>query len=270
MDAETRGRVKGLVSDFMDRWLNDNFPEGELAMIEEEGVSPSGLLAPFHDALVPAITQLKERSFSTRLGNLHERVAKAIARPVHAEVRIAYDLTGEIPLVTREWIAQRVAQLRGRAARPDFEFERQNIIGGIGHRVTVLIPDMDLFIRTHEGEEHYFEIKSPKANIGQAAAVKEQLMTAVAMRQSQQAWAWWGVPYNPYGSAPFSHPFAQPFFDFEREVMIGAKFWNFVAQSDETYEELLDVYREVGVAFQGRLSEIRRRLEEATRRSADA
>lgn len=253
----------------MDRWLAHNFPVGELAMIEE-GVSPSGLLAPFHDALVPGISQLKERSFSTRLGNLHERVAEAIARPVHAEVRIAYAVTGAIPLVTREWIAQRVAQLRGRAARPDFEFERQNIIGGIGERVTVLIPDMDLFLRTHKGEEHYFEIKSPKANIGQAAAVKEQLMTAVAMRQSEQARAWWGVPYNPYGAAPFSHPFAQPFFDFEREVMIGPKFWNFVGQSNETYEELLDVYRAVGEASKGRLSEIRRRLEEATRHSGHA
>lgn len=234
----------------MGRWLDDNFPVSELAMIEE-GVSPSGLLAPFHDALVPGITQLKERAFSTRLGNLHERVAEAIARPVHAEVRIAYDLTGAIPLVTREWIAQRVAQLRGRAAGPDFEFERQNLIGGIGQSVTVLIPDMDLFLRTQEGEEHYFEIKSPKPNIGQAAAVKEQLMTAVAMRQSDRAWAWWGVPYNPYGTAPFSHPFAQPFFDFEREVMIGPDFWNFVGKSDDTYEKLLDAYREVGERFRG-------------------
>jgi len=81
-------------------------------MIEEEGASPSGLLAPFHDALVPGITLMKERSFSTRLGNLHERVAEVIARPIHAEVRTAHDLRGAIPLVTREWIAQRVAQLR--------------------------------------------------------------------------------------------------------------------------------------------------------------
>jgi hypothetical protein len=82
--------------------------------------------------------------------------------------------------------------------------------------------------------------------------------------------AWWGVPYNPYGNAPFSHAFALPFFDFEREVMIGPEFWSFVGQSDETYEELLDIYREVGEAFQGRLSGIRRQLEEATRFSGDA
>jgi hypothetical protein len=151
----------------MGHWLDDNFPAGELAMIEE-GVSPSGLLAPFHDALVPGITQLKERSFSTRLGNLHERVAEVIARSVHAEVRISYDLTGTIPLVTREWIAQRVAQLRARVAKPDFEFERQHVIGGIGQSVADLIPDVDLFVETHEGEEHYFE------------------MTTVAMRQSER------------------------------------------------------------------------------------
>jgi hypothetical protein len=212
---------------------------------------------------------MKERSFSTRLGNLHERVADVIARPIHAEVRTAYDLRGPIPLVTREWIAQRVAQLRRREAGPDFAFERENIIGGIGERVNVLIPDMDLFIRTHEGEEHYFEIKSPKANLGQAAAMKEQLMTAVAMRQSEDAWAWWGIPYNPYGSAPFAHSFAQGFFDFSREVTIGPQFWNFVGRSDQTYEELLDVYREVGESTRDRIGEIRRRLEDAARQPAD-
>jgi len=147
-----------------------------------------------------------------------------------------------------------------REAQPDFEFERENIIGGIGERVNVLIPDMDLFIQTQEGEEHYFEIKSPKANLGQAVAMKEQLMTAVAMRQTEDAWAWWGIPYNPYGSAPFAHSFAQGFFDFDREVMIGAQFWNFVGRSDQTYEELLDIYREVGESTRDRLSEIVRRV----------
>jgi hypothetical protein len=260
MDPNTRSTLQQLVTDFMRSWIDDNFPSDELEMIEEEGVSPSGLLAPFHDALVPGITLMKERSFSTRLGNLHERTARTIAEPVHQDVRISYDLQGAIPLVTREWIVQRVGQLRTRKATPDFEFERRNLIGAIGEQVNVVVPDIDLFIRTNEDEEHYFEIKSPKANLGQAAAMKAQLMTAVAMRQSENAWAWWGVPYNPYGQAPFSHAFAQPFFDFEREVMIGPAFWNFVGQSDDTYAEVLAVYRDVGESFSTRLQTLRERL----------
>ncbi len=66
-------RVKTLLREFMDTWIGKQYEE--LRRIEEEGISPSGLLAPFHDALVPGIRGLGERGFSTALGNLHERIA---------------------------------------------------------------------------------------------------------------------------------------------------------------------------------------------------
>lgn len=50
----------------MERWLDQALPADELRLIEREGISPSGLLAPFHDALVPGIKVLGERAFSTR------------------------------------------------------------------------------------------------------------------------------------------------------------------------------------------------------------
>jgi Type II restriction endonuclease, TdeIII len=49
------------------------------------------------------------------------------------------------------------------------------------------------------------------------------------------------------------------FFEFEHEVMLGKPFWEFVG-GDGTYEELLDVYREVGEDFAERLRELRARL----------
>ena len=76
-------------------------------------------------------------------------------------------------------------------------------------------------------------------------------MSALAIRQSESAFAWWGIPYNPYGVGPYLHAFALPFFDFEHEVMIGEEFWNFVG-GEGAYEELLEVYREVGEEFADR------------------
>jgi hypothetical protein len=78
-----------------------------------------GLLTPFHDALVPGITLLGERSFSTRLGNLHEKVAALVAAEVHAEVRQPHDLSGRDPGAPREFITQRISALEGREAQPD-------------------------------------------------------------------------------------------------------------------------------------------------------
>jgi Type II restriction endonuclease, TdeIII len=258
LNAETRERVEALLTNFMERWIADSIPAGELEQIARESVSPRGLLTPFHDALVPGITLLGERSFSTRLGNLHEDIAAVIAEEIHADVQQPLDLTGSIPVLSREFITQRIRQLERRRAEPDALYEREQLLGHFGERVSASTR-IDLYIRTHGAEEHFFEIKSGKPNKGQCIEMKERLMTALAIRHSESALAWWGIPYNPYGLGPYLHSFALPFFDFEHEVMIGEPFWNF-AGGPGTYEELLGAYRQIGEEFSERLRELRERL----------
>ena len=128
----TQEKVKTLLRDFMGVWIAKQYEE--LRRIDEEGVSPSGILAPFHDALVPGIRGLGERGFSTALGNLHERIALEIAREVHADVRRAHDLSGNLPVLAREFITQRVGQLEDGAARPDHSYEREQLLGPSARR----------------------------------------------------------------------------------------------------------------------------------------
>ncbi len=61
MNAETRAQVRALISGFMEKWIADSIPPAELERIAREGVSLTGLLTPFHDALVPGITLLVSR-----------------------------------------------------------------------------------------------------------------------------------------------------------------------------------------------------------------
>ena len=258
MDPETGARVRALLSRFMQRWIDDSIPGRELERIRREGVSPSGLLTPFHDALVPGITLLGERSFSTRLGNLHEKVAAVVAQAVHPEVRQPHDLAGSIPVLSREFITQRIRQLERRAAQPDARYEREQLLGHFGEEVSAATR-IDLSIRTEAGDEHYWEIKSGKPNLGQCKEMKERLMTALAIRRGERARAWWGVPYNPYGHGEYRHSYPLSFFDFEHEVMLGERFWDFVGGSG-AYRDLLELYREVGDEFAGRLGELREQL----------
>jgi len=258
MNSETRGQVRALISDFMEKWIADAIPAEELERIAQEGVSPSGLLTPFHDALVPGITLLGERSFSTRLGNLHEKIAAAIAEEVHADVRQPHDLSGAIPVLSREFITQRVDALEHRKVQPDAAYEREQIFGHFGNQVNAGTR-IDLYIRTHDGEDHYFEIKSAKPNKGQCAEMKTRLLTALAIRRQDSTHTWWGVPYNPYGRGEYRWVYPLAFFDFEHEVMLGQSFWDFVGGAG-TYEELLEVYREVGEEFADRLRELREQL----------
>jgi type II restriction endonuclease TdeIII len=258
VDAETRDQVRDLISGFMERWVADSIPAEELERIAREGVSPRGLLTPFHDALVPGITLLGERSFSTRLGNLHEKVAAVIATEAHAEVHQPHDLSGAIPVLSREFITQRIGALERRDAQPAAAYEREQILSHFGDVVNAGTR-IDLYIRTHGGEDHYFEIKSAKPNKGQCIEMKARLLTALAIRRQPSTNTWWGVPYNPYGRGEYRHVYPLSFFDFEHEVMLGEPFWEF-AGGNGTYEELLDVYRQVGEDFTERLRELRERL----------
>lgn len=255
MNTETRAQVRALISDFMAKWIADSIPATELERIAAEGVSPSGLLTPFHDALVPGITLLGERSFSTRLGNLHEKIAAVIASEIHADVRQPHDLAGAIPVLSREFITQRISALEHREAEPDASYEREQIFSHFGNQVNAATR-IDLYIRTHSGEDHYFEIKSAKPNKGQCIEMKQRLLTALAIRRQESTRTWWGVPYNPYGRGEYRWVYPLTFFDFEDEVMLGFPFWGFVGGTG-TYEELLDIYRQVGDEFAERIRELR-------------
>ena len=230
-------------------WLDD-VPDPAEREIE-------GLVAPFHDALVPGIRLLNERSFSTRLGNLHERVANVIAAEVHADVRQALDLTGTIPVLSREFITQRIAQLERRQASPDALYERDQIRGHFGNEVQAGTR-IDLWIRMHTGAQHFFEIKSGKPNKGQCVEMKERLLTAFAIRRHEDSYWWWGVPYSPYGPAPYRHNYALPFFDFDNEVKMGTQFWDFLG-GDGTYEQLLSAYEQVGGELAPEIEALRER-----------
>lgn len=236
MNAVTTEAVRDLIRAFMRKWL-DEVPDPAEQELE-------GLVAPFHDALVPGIRLLNERSFSTRLGNLHERVAHVIASEVQAEVLQPLDMAGTIPVLSREFITQRIAQLERRQALPDALYERDQIRGHFGNEVQAGTR-IDLWLRTHDGAQHFFEIKSGKPNKGQCVEMKERLLTAFAVRRNADSHWWWGVPYSPYGSAVYRHSYALPFFDFANEVKMGSDFWDFIGGVG-AYEQLLDVYMRVG------------------------
>lgn len=255
IDEATRDRIDHLLRGFMDAWIAKQYEE--LRRLEAEGFSPGGVLAPFHDALVPGIRGLGERSFSTALGNLHERIALAMAEYAHAEAHRAFDLTGTLPVLAREFITQRINQLSRNEADPDHAYEREQLLSAFGDEVPAATR-VDLSIRTQEGEEHYFEIKSPKPNRGQCIEMKQRQLTAIGLRRNARVFAWWGVPYDPYGrTEEYAHPYPRRFFDFGREVKVGPDFWNFVGDDPGTYEVLLDLYRGVGAEYVGALDELR-------------
>jgi Type II restriction endonuclease, TdeIII len=175
----------------------------------------------------------------------------------HAEARRAFDLKGSLPVLAREFITQRINQLSRGSALPDHRYEREQVLGAFGDEVPASTR-VDLHIRTEGGEDHYFEMKSAKPNRGQCIEMKQRLLTALGIRRNERVFAWWGVPYDPYGRVEaYAHPYPLRFFAFADEVKMGAAFWNFVGDDPMTYDVLIELYRTVGASYTEALDDLR-------------
>jgi len=101
-----------------------------------------------------------------------------------------------------------------------------------------------------KNEENYFDITSAKPNMKEFVALKLKLLRWTGLRLSQdkgiKVFTRLAIPYNPYHPEPYERWTLKGLYDLKNnEILVGKEFWNFVA-SDNIYEELLDVFQEVG------------------------
>lgn len=98
--------------------------------------------------------------------------------------------------------------------------------------------------------------------------MKQRLLTALGIRRRADVFAWWGVPYNPYGTAAaYAHPYPARFFDFTNDVKLGSDFWDFVGGAG-SFDQLLQLYRAVGGEYTARLDALRQALADRAVRRA--
>lgn len=76
----------------------------------------------------------------------------------------------------------------------------------------------DLYVKDKDGNEVYFEIKSPKPNKDQCLKVTENhlLIHCMTRRHFPQVKTKYGMAYNPYGEGnKYNHNFSKTFLDIE-------------------------------------------------------
>ena len=189
-----------------------------------------------------------ERSFSTKLGSTFEECARLIAAQTYKTARRNFVATGQMPSATASRIEQLVNQIASEH-KPDFlhliddvlKIEDQNWV----ERPVVA----DLFLESAKGKRYFFEIKSPKPNKGQCLEIAERLLRVHAITQEKRPKvnAYFAMAYNPYGARreDYKHSFGLQYLDMKNEVLLAEEFWEVVGGKG-TYEELLEIYREVG------------------------
>lgn len=220
--------------------------------------SSKGQLKPFHSAIIPEeLLRINEfeRGFSTSLGTTYEECARLIALDHHADARRSHDLQSEISDLALNEIERQIAVFDRAAStdprkKPDFEEMIKAVLAAkdtgtkSGRSVRA-----DLFIKTKDGIEFYFELKGPGPNKGQCLEVTQRLLRFHLLRGEgpPKVRALWAMPYNPYGPERkhYKWGFARQYTPFDQAIVIGQEFWA-LAGGPTAYEELLDIYQEVG------------------------
>jgi anti-sigma28 factor (negative regulator of flagellin synthesis) len=223
---------------------------------------PETVYMPFHHRLLG-----KDRyamfsfiqSMNTTFGmSLWEQVAVVLAEGAANFAERQHKLLGEIDDATERLIADIHYKLRKGEVAADKNGEIEQIRRQIKPGKASVDPDsvVDLLVKT-ESAENYFDITSAKPNMKEFVALKLKLLRWTALRLSQdknaKVFTRLAIPYNPYHPEPYERWTLKGLYDLESgEILVGEEFWNFVA-SDNIYEELLDVFQEVGEELKGEI-----------------
>jgi hypothetical protein len=257
INAVTRARIKGCLEASIDVLIEQHRhidPENKAS-----GSSNRGTFKPFRAAIIPPeILRISsfERDLKASLSETFEECARLIALQYHAEAQRGYDITGQVSQAALNELERQVALFEHSAqageSRPNLDDMIRAVLDArLTDDLVERTARADLYIRTRDNRELFFEIKSPVPNKGQCLEVTQRVLRFHLLReQSRPAVnAYFAMAYNPYGHnrADYRWSMAREYTPFEQMVVVGHEFWSLVA-GEGAYEELLEIYREVGRA----------------------
>lgn len=250
----TRAQIKGFLEGFMQGLAAEHrTPTRKASEIRPTRTySPKGAIKPFHEALLPeGILRISEfeRSFSTKLGTTFEECARLLSNEHYAQSARGYRVEGKVSQDAIRIIERLVNWIGANGmARSYLDIVRE-VLAAKGQPEILRAQLTDLYLQDVDGNEVFFEIKSPQPNKGQCLEVANRLLTVHAIRQAgpPKVMTYYAMAYDPYGADKrgYKWSFATRYMDINSQVLIGKEFWDFIGGAN-TYEELLEIYREVG------------------------
>ena len=201
------------------------------------------------------------QSINTTFGmSIWEQVAVILAKGAGKHAERQHKLLGEVDRDTEKLITEIHYRLRKGELTTDKFQEIEQIRRSIKKGEAKIDPDsvVDLFVKI-DNQENYFDITSAKPNMKEFVALKRKLLRWTGLRLSMEkaasVFTRLAIPYNPYHPEPYERWTLSGLYDLKNgEILVGKEFWNFVA-NDNIYEELLDVFQEVGEKLRSEIDE---------------
>ncbi|EGT0695577.1 TdeIII family type II restriction endonuclease [Clostridium perfringens] len=268
MNIETKNKVEEHLREVMKRILEKRTIQEPF---NEEDIKTKN---PFGYRLVP-IEVWKgskfERSFVTSLGQgIFEQIAKIIAEGSGAIAENQY--TKSIKL--NSWQLEKIdnileKQRKQRNASKKKVKDNSNKVKTINEELEFLRELetdryqevrvlFDLYIKRENGIEEYYSLKTVKPNLDQTETAKKDMLRLMTAEENSEAY--FALPYNPAGEGEIyklAHSIPYKLFDMDNDknVLIGKSLWNKIGQSDNTYDELLDIFDRVGEDYISKIRE---------------
>jgi len=111
--------------------------------------------------------------------------------------------------------------------------------------------EFDLEIHdSKKGYHYFFEMKGPDPNTTEVPGAKKRLLVEYAWGLSNikanKIDSIFGIYYNNKYPKPYKNPKVLYYFDPDGGLLVHDKFWNFVGNNENTYQELLAIFENYG------------------------
>ena len=249
--------IKNVVSIMMDKVMENVLVKNPF--IKEEHRANK----PLYAALVPDEIfkgSHFERRFVTPFGSVWEKLAQVVAIEAHGNCSMGYNIEGTVGSESLRRIQEVLNKLEQNKKgvekiKPNWEQELKYIQQGGGNPIPVNVI-CDIFIHNETTKIKYaFELKGPLPNSDQTKVSKEKMFKLLAMEPKQVDFAYYALPYNPFGTKEkYKWAFPMRWFNMQKDssVLIGNEFWELIGGKG-TYNNFIKEVNLLGKQYRERI-----------------
>lgn len=255
IDEQKRRRIKDILTKKIREKIGD--------FSEQEDMNKPFYFNLFSKEIVFTATLL--HSIYTWLGGKWEEIAEIVAVDNFQRVERRYKIFGEISPREQASIDSILKDLEQRKSETNIDLVRSELYQSFdrNEKLRKVSETIDLYMED-DGEEYYVELKSVKPNKNEMRAAKRDLLDILAMRQKakslEKIHVYLALPYNPYFTGSYRRWTVTKFFKVGEDLLVGKNFWDFIG-GENSYEELLGIFEEVGDEAMGLIKSTIRKLE---------
>ena len=249
--------ISNVISELMDRVMDRVLKTDPF--IKEKHHSSK----PLYAALVPDEIfkgSHFERRFVTPFGGVWEKLAEVVAKEYHGNCIKGHSIIGEVGTERLRRIQEVLNKLEHKKKgkdrdEPDWDKELKYILEGGGKLIPTNVV-CDIYIDSEKTNMKYaFEIKAPLPNSDQTKVSKEKMFKLLAMEPKKVDFAFYALPYNPYGKkSDYNWSFPMRWFDMhnDKSVLIGNEFWDLIGGVG-TYKNFISEVNLLGKEYRQRI-----------------